>query len=586
MKHRKGVEDARRGADVPRMRRIALVALLLLLVASPAAAHEGEVTHVDTARDLQDVDIAGVARTAQRQAAPGVAAAEEALPLTWCGDETSANDTAHAAPLGAHQIHVVYARATGQLDNFNAWKDRLQANVSVVQRFLASQSGGAKALRFDMGTRCGPEYVDITSVALPSDVTADDLDAVDAATRDALGPGFPSGYNLLIVTDGLTSNPGGWLSGVAWLVSDDRPGSSNESNLGGLTAVLWAPAGSPGNWRGTGWWPEGFLHEITHNLGGVQAGAPDATAYGHCTDETDVMCYQDGPGTILEDVCPEVTGAIAEIYDCGKDDYFAPAPPAGSYLATHWNVYNSAFMTPCSELGTACGGAGGPIPTPPVNDVPPLASGTTHVGGTLTASQGVWRNTPTRYRYRWQRGTSFGWGDIAGATSDAYRPTGDDVGLRLRVLVTAKNADGTVVAASAPTDVIGPLSPATPAAPVVVTPRVRKLTSGTAWLTVTAGSPRGRRLARVAFAAPTAGRVTTAAVRIKRRSGRYVVQLCTTGSLPTCVAKKLRARAGRLAIPALSLRVGGGQRVRVALSVTALSRRAKAVTRGPLPLDV
>jgi hypothetical protein len=129
------------------------------------------------------------------------------------------------------------------------------------------------------------------------------------------------------------------------------------------------------------------------------------------------------------------------------------------------------------------------------------------------------------------------------------------------------------------------LAHAAPVAPVV-TPRARELTGASAWLRVTAGTPRGKRLARIVFTAPAAGRVTTAAVRIKRPSGRYVVQLCTTGNQPTCLAKKLRARAGRLAVPALTLRVGSGQRVRAWLSVTALSRRAKAVTRGPVPLDV
>jgi hypothetical protein len=217
-------------------------------------------------------------------------------------------------------------------------------------------------------------------------------------------------------------------------------------------------------------------------------------------------------------------------------------------------------------------------------------TGIAEVGQTLTASRGTWLNSPTYYATRWQRATSAGWSAIAGATYDSYTPTAADAGLQLRAVVTATNADGSVLAASDPTATVpggaslAPTPSPTPVAPPA--PRIRRITSASAWLTVTAGSPRGKRLGRVAFAAPSDGRVSTRALRVKRPSGRYVVQLCTTGSTPVCTTKTLRARSGRLSIPALKLRTGSGLRVHLALSLNALSRRATAMTRGSVALDV
>ena len=60
------------------------------------------------------------------------------------------------------------------------------------------------------------------------------------------------------------------------------------------------------------------------------------------------MCYTEDSGAAhaMQYDCPRVGGAIPQVYDCGRDDYFSPAPPAGSYLSQHWNVYDSAFLAP------------------------------------------------------------------------------------------------------------------------------------------------------------------------------------------------------------------------------------------------
>ena len=82
-------------------------------------------------------------------------------------------------------------------------------------------------------------------------------------------------------------------------------------------------------------------HELTHNLGGVQPGAPHRTANGHCTDESDLMCYADAPGVTTQQVCPPSQELLL---DCNHDDYFDTSPAAGSFLASSWNVASSGFL--------------------------------------------------------------------------------------------------------------------------------------------------------------------------------------------------------------------------------------------------
>lgn len=93
----------------------------------------------------------------------------------------------------------------------------------------------------------------------------------------------------------------------------------------------------------------------------------------------------------------------------------------------------------------------------PANTAKPTISGTEKSGSTLTASNGTWGNSPTSFTYQWRRcatdGTSCG--DITGATNKTYTLATGDVHHTVRVVVTAKNTDGSASATSDPTGVIG-----------------------------------------------------------------------------------------------------------------------------------
>ncbi len=86
----------------------------------------------------------------------------------------------------------------------------------------------------------------------------------------------------------------------------------------------------------------------------------------------------------------------------------------------------------------------------PQNTGLPTISGTARQGQTLTATNGSWSNNPTSFSYQWQRCNANGSGcaDISGATKQSYTLTSADVDHRVRVVVTASNADGQSSASS------------------------------------------------------------------------------------------------------------------------------------------
>lgn len=121
----------------------------------------------------------------------------------------------------------------------------------------------------------------------------------------------------------------------------------------------------------------------------------------------------------------------------------------------------------------------------------PTIEGIAREGERLTASNGGWSNNPTSYSFQWQRCDAQGQNcaNIAGGDADdrEYTLTSSDVGRTVRVLVTARNADGAATANSKPTAVVADnVRPAVTAEPTISgEPRVG------ATLTATEGSWTG-----------------------------------------------------------------------------------------------
>jgi large repetitive protein len=152
--------------------------------------------------------------------------------------------------------------------------------------------------------------------------------------------------------------------------------------------------------------------------------------------------------------CVTITGANSQTYAPTKSD-------AGSKLRVRVFASNSAGSTWSASAPTAAL-APATSATAPKPTGEPRILGTPVVGNTLTATNGSWSgSTPMTFTYQWRRCPKSGGasdasncGVIPSATKSTYQVQSADVGLRLRVRVTATNADGSATSASNATDIV------------------------------------------------------------------------------------------------------------------------------------
>jgi hypothetical protein len=111
----------------------------------------------------------------------------------------------------------------------------------------------------------------------------------------------------------------------------------------------------------------------------------------------------------------------------------------------------------------------------PKNTSPPTISGTAKVGQVLTANEGTWTGNPTGYSYQWQRCDAdvATCSNVVGATAKTYAVRLADLGFRLRVVVTARNAKGSGTARSAITAIVAPAVAVTNRRPTIAIISVR-----------------------------------------------------------------------------------------------------------------
>jgi hypothetical protein len=281
---------------------------------------QGSRTAADTAVATTVLDVpAGV---------PGNPALTQHVSPSCTGDGTDGN-----------RVQVLYAYEAGQTNRLPTILTSLQSYVADIDdTFALSSPNGNRRVRWVSTPTCVP---DIKAVELPVGSFADQVNfGLDAIATAAETAGIKIDNRKL-----LTFADANYLCGIGEIYPDDTAASTNTNNVD----IPMVARVDTGCWSMAVTYHSTPAHELMHMLGGVQESAPHSTTYGHCTDEHDVMCYEDG-GTdrfgayaVMQDVCHDT--ATERLFDCGRDDYYnAGTPASGSYLATHWNTARSSYL--------------------------------------------------------------------------------------------------------------------------------------------------------------------------------------------------------------------------------------------------
>ena len=202
--------------------------------------------------------------------------------------------------------------------------------------------------------------------------------------------------------------------------------------LSGPTAVIAGPGNAPANTKQPT--PSGTVqdgHTITVNHGSWSGTQPITYTYQwqSCTTATNF-------------VCTDLAGKTAS-------SILLASSQVGLQMRANVTATNAAGKTSSfsNETGVVLA-----KPSAPVNVTVPAISGTSRVGQRISASTGTWTSaTASTYTYQWSRcnanGTSCS--SVSGATGQTYGVGAADLGLSLRVVVTAKNVTGSTGATSA-----------------------------------------------------------------------------------------------------------------------------------------
>jgi hypothetical protein len=281
-------------------------------------------------------------------AAPaGLSVKQRVAPLAVAPLATQALAVCEGDGVSGRRVEVLYihgstSRYAQYLETFRS----LAEAVDVIYNESARETGGERHVRYvteNVNGACRPVVrdVQIADSALNANDWAPLVNAVKAAGYTRTDRKYLEFVDATV------------YCGIGGFAGDTRKSDANRSNTG----PEYARADS-------GCWSAGVAaHELGHTLGAVNNNAPNGSGLAHCVDEWDVMCYKDGPNTVIVTKCPD--RAHDQRLDCNHDDYYHTNPAAGSYLANNFNVADNLFLIK---------GSTGPTPSPTVSPTTPATS--------------------------------------------------------------------------------------------------------------------------------------------------------------------------------------------------------------------
>lgn len=329
----------------------------------------GACAHVDKAP--KGVDVNKRVPTKVLEARKGIAARavraaqEEGVPVAAQVAAVSDRVPCDGDGTSGYRVQAMYVVSADKPNRFASLQDQIKqwaGGVNTVFKLSAAKTGGVREVRYVTASNgdgtCSPTLLNVT-------VPAGSFTSFNAtiAAVQALGYTNPTRKYLM------------WVDGVGQCgIAQMYPGSgAGQDNYNNGYAAQYARIDTA-CWGRSDHSTE--AHELSHMLGSVQGDAPHATAAGHCFDESDLMCYADGGGKAMQQICATDQEPL---FDCNNDDYYSTYPPAGSYLATHWNTANSRFL-----IGGGDGTGGGSPGVPTV------------LGGTLSVNNPAVPGLPTQ----------------------------------------------------------------------------------------------------------------------------------------------------------------------------------------------